>query len=111
MRRGSTTCVSGSPKDVYKRQVHAHVVGTAVTLLVLAHRLDGAHVRVGGRHRGHAGPVSYTHLDVYKRQLAVLGLARGRDGILEFLLRQTLLERVLDSDASDEDKAAAKRCV
>ena len=27
--------------------------------------------------------------------LAVLGLARGRDGILEFLLRQALLERIL----------------
>lgn len=35
--------------------VHAHVVGAAVTLLVLAHGLDGAHIRVGGRHRGHAG--------------------------------------------------------
>lgn len=34
--------------------VHAHVVGAAVTLLVLAHRLDGTHVRVGRRHRGHA---------------------------------------------------------
>lgn len=35
--------------------VHAHVVGAAVTLLVLAHCLDGAHIRVGGRHRRHAG--------------------------------------------------------
>ena len=35
--------------------VHAHVVGAAVTLLVLAHGLDGAHVRVGRRHRRHAG--------------------------------------------------------
>lgn len=35
--------------------VHAHVVGTAVTLLVLAHGLDGTHIRVGRGHRGHAG--------------------------------------------------------
>ena len=35
--------------------VHAHVVGAAVTLLVLAHGLDGTHVCVGGRHRRHAG--------------------------------------------------------
>ena len=35
--------------------VHAHVVGAAVTLLVLAHGLDGTHVRVGRRHRRHAG--------------------------------------------------------
>lgn len=35
--------------------VHAHVVSAAVALLVLAHGLDSTHVRVGRRHRRHAG--------------------------------------------------------
>ena len=56
-------CRPGRPGQLHRvlRQVlqgddvHAHVVGAAVTLLVLAHGLDGTHVRVGGRHRRHAG--------------------------------------------------------
>ena len=54
--------------------VHAHVVGAAVTLLVLAHRLDGTHVRVGGRHRGHAGHTAAHRLGA--QQIAVATRAR-----------------------------------
>jgi len=54
--------------------VHAHVVGAAVTLLVLTHRLDGTHVRVGGRHRGHAGHTASHCLGA--QQIAVAARAR-----------------------------------
>ena len=45
-----------------------------MTLLVLAHRLDGTHVRVGGRHRGHAGHTASHCLGA--QQIAVAARAR-----------------------------------
>ena len=46
-----------------------------MTLLVLAHRLDGTHVGVGGRHRGHAGHAAAHRLGA--QQIAVATRARA----------------------------------
>ena len=54
--------------------VHAHVVGAAVTPLVLAHGLDGTHIRVGCRHRRHAGHAA-TH-GLGTQQVAIATRAR-----------------------------------
>ena len=61
--------VSKQSPDVYKRQVHGHVVHFAqgdadqLALGVVFLEMQTAQHALGG-----TAPVSYTHLDVYKRQ-------------------------------------------
>ena len=64
------SCAS-RPSDVYKRQVGAFVIGDHLFAAAGIAGNTGAAVKItrSGKAQLHQRPVSYTHLDVYKRQI------------------------------------------
>ena len=68
---------SGSKTDVYKRQA-ARLLGAFAAFDVGQRRRQHLRQRLAGQ-AGGIGAVSYTHLDVYKRQRLARGVPAGSE--------------------------------